>query len=387
MNPEETADLNLAFLDDQTKEMIDLALREQQQAWTDAGQLQTNQGMMDFLQLGPSPPRETESPFATPSSAFQHLNLSDASNLVLPEGNLTQEQLIGVLSQLLGPSPSHSGAHSSQLLSSGHVSPGSMVSNGTQISPGLSTHSPPSFNSPMITPIPQYSSLPSPRKRDSVGTISIPAPDESIKRKKVMRPASPVESVKVRHSPKMDTPQGKPLVSSPLGHPMTPASPNMPNLLPPIFGPLTPATLMKLDRPSVEQASSMPRPIARSKSRQVRTSSVGMSRTVNALVSPHLKPLLPAAPLESTLGLASKSNYQHLKDRTDVLEVLQLPAEMPQSTGQEKRSQAKKTDQMRRELLKHGFTQLKDILPFDQSMDRNPSKAIILRRGITFLFV
>jgi len=103
---------------------------------------------------------------------------------------------------------------------------------------------------------------------------------------------------------------------------------------------------------------------------------------VNALVSPHLKPLLPAAPLDATMGLVTKSNYQHLKDGSDMLDVLQLPAEM--TAPQEKRSQTKHSDQLRRDKLKDAFTQLRNVLPFDQSLDRNPSKVTILRRGTLY---
>ncbi|KAI8855038.1 hypothetical protein BC829DRAFT_379061 [Chytridium lagenaria] len=98
------------------------------------------------------------------------------------------------------------------------------------------------------------------------------------------------------------------------------------------------------------------------------------STTLNALISPSLKPILPGTATispDAALRLAQKSNYQNMLEGDS--EMLGLDYDGDLSSA----------EQRRRDSLKQCFDELKKVLP--TLPEKNPSKVYLLKKSYDFI--
>ncbi|KAJ3109094.1 hypothetical protein HDU97_009212 [Phlyctochytrium planicorne] len=131
----------------------------------------------------------------------------------------------------------------------------------------------------------------------------------------------------------------------------------------PSLAPITPSQLMRLQKPAPMHGSA----------------------TLNAMVSPSLKPILPDTATispDAAIRLAQKSNYQNMLEGDS--EMLGLDYDGELSSGMEiKRTSHKQAEQRRRDSLKQCFEELKRVLP--SLPEKNPSKVYLLKKSFDFI--
>ncbi|KAI8817131.1 uncharacterized protein EV422DRAFT_509170 [Fimicolochytrium jonesii] len=141
------------------------------------------------------------------------------------------------------------------------------------------------------------------------------------------------------------------------------------------LAPITPAQLMRMTADPVDEGGNNKMPV----------SGAHKVDKVPAPVGVGLKPLLPngnTTTTEAVQRLASKSNYQNIREGNADTIGLTYDTDLT-ATVEAKRDGHKQAEQRRRDVLKHGFEELKKLLPPIE--EKHPSKVVVLKKSCDYI--